>query len=63
MQIFAEFFPFKYYLYAPAKFFTTGDIQFFISYFPMQIMRLVITAWITRYIYSRAVRRLEINGG
>ncbi|MDR0282713.1 MAG: hypothetical protein LBI53_05490 [Candidatus Peribacteria bacterium] len=42
MQIIAEFFPFKYYLYAPAKFFTTGDVQFFAEYFPMQVGRLII---------------------
>jgi ABC-type uncharacterized transport system permease subunit len=63
MQVVADFFPFKYYLYAPAKFFTTGDLQFFIGYFPMQIGRLILLSCIVRFIYARAVRRLEINGG
>jgi ABC-type uncharacterized transport system permease subunit len=63
MQTLAECFPFKYYLYAPAKFFTTGDISFFVSYFPMQIGWLIIISSIVVFVYRRAVRRLEINGG
>jgi ABC-2 type transport system permease protein len=63
LRIIAEAFPFKYFLYAPAKFFTTGDIAFFLGYFPMQIVRLLIMFVVIYLIYSRAVRRLEINGG
>ena len=63
MQTIAEFFPFKYYLYAPAKFFTTGDIQFFVEYFPMQVGRLIIITIGVRCIYANAIKRLEINGG
>lgn len=62
MQNIAEFFPFKYYLYAPAKFFATGDIWFFKSYFPLQIMWLAIMSLLVIFIYSRVVRKLEING-
>ncbi len=63
MRHIAEFFPFKYYLYAPAKFFTTWDLNFFRSYFPLQIMRLVILFLVINFMYTRVVKRLEINGG
>jgi ABC-type uncharacterized transport system permease subunit len=63
MQSIADFFPFKYYLYAPAKFFTTGDVQFFAEYFPMQMMWFVIIGGVIWWMYARAVRRLEVNGG
>ena len=63
MQLLAECFPFKYYLYAPAKFFTTGDLHFFVGYFPMQIGWLVVVALLVRRMYVKAVKRLEVNGG
>ena len=61
MKNIAEFFPFKYFLYAPAKFFTTWDMSFFRSYIPLQIMWLVIMFGVIYFMYSRVVRRLEIN--
>lgn len=61
MKTIANFFPFKYYLYAPAKFFTTWDLNFFRSYIPFQIMWLAISFIVVHIIYSRAVRSLEIN--
>ncbi|MDR2541395.1 MAG: ABC transporter permease [Candidatus Peribacteria bacterium] len=63
MQTVAEFFPFKYYLYAPAKFFTTGDVEFFVRYFPFQVGWLVVVALFVWWLYARAVKRLEVNGG
>ncbi|MFA5748068.1 MAG: hypothetical protein WC872_03040 [Candidatus Absconditabacterales bacterium] len=59
----SQFLPFQYYLYAPAKFFTTGDINFFLQYFPLQLMWLVILFAIVFLMYESVVRRLEINGG
>mgnify|MGYP001810556763 CR=1 FL=1 len=61
MKNIAEFFPFKYFLYAPAKFFTTWDMSFFRNYIPLQIMWLAIMFGIIYFMYSRVVRRLEIN--
>ncbi|MDR0650493.1 MAG: hypothetical protein LBG59_03675, partial [Candidatus Peribacteria bacterium] len=46
MQTVAEFFPFKYYLYAPAKFFTTGDVRFFLEYFPVQVGWVIVVSLI-----------------
>ena len=63
LKVIAEFFPFKYYLYAPAKFFTTWDINFFWTYFPIQICWLIGMFGLILFMYNRAVRRLEINGG
>ena len=63
MQTIAAWLPFKYYLYAPARFFTTGDIEFFISYFPIQLLRCAILTWCVLLIYRKAVRNLEVNGG
>lgn len=63
LKTISEFFPFKYYLYAPAKFFTTWDLSFFRNYFPLQIMWLGIMFVIIHLMYNRVVRRLEINGG
>jgi ABC-2 type transport system permease protein len=59
----SQFLPFQYYLYAPAKFFTTWDINFFLQYFPLQLMWLVILFAIVFLMYESVVRRLEINGG
>jgi ABC-2 type transport system permease protein len=42
MQTISSYLPFKYYLYAPAKFFTTGDVSFFVHYFPIQVVRLIV---------------------
>lgn len=62
MQTISNFLPFGYYLYSPARFFTTGDISFFMQYFPIQVVRFVILWLLVRFIYNRAVKRLEING-
>ncbi len=62
LKVIAEFFPFKYYLYAPAKFFSTWDIDFFLSYFPIQVCWLIAMFWVILFMYNRAVKRLEING-
>lgn len=59
----SKFLPFEYYLYAPAKFFTTWDINFFFNYFPIQIIWFLWLFGIILFMYNRAVRRLEINGG
>lgn len=63
LRVIAEFFPFKYYLYAPAKFFSTWDISFFWNYFPIQVCWLAAMFGVIFFMYNRAVRRLEINGG
>ncbi len=63
LRTISRFLPFEYYLYAPAKFFTTGDINFFWNYFPVQIAWFLWLFWIIFFMYNRAVRRLEINGG
>ncbi len=63
LKVISDFLPFKYYLYAPAKFFTTWDVWFFWSYFPLQIMWLGIMSLCVVFMYSRMVRKLEINGG
>ncbi len=61
LRVIAEFFPFKYYLYAPAKFFSTWDMNFFWTYFPIQICRLIAMFGVILFMYNRAVRKLEIN--
>lgn len=59
----SRFLPFEYYLYAPAKFFTTWNISFFWKYFPIQIFWFFALFGVILFMYNRAVRRLEINGG
>lgn len=63
MQNIWKIFPFQYYVYWPAKFFATWDLNFFISYFPYQVIRLVILIFIVKLIYSKLLRKVEINGG
>ncbi len=63
MQNIWKILPFQYYVYWPAKFFATWDLNFFISYFPYQIVWLVILIFIVKLIYSKLLRKVEINGG
>jgi ABC-2 type transport system permease protein len=63
MQSISKFMPFQYYVYWPAKFFTTGDISFLWSYLPYQIMWLVLLVVIVKLIYRKMLRNVEINGG
>lgn len=62
MQNVSKFLPFQYYVYWPAKFFTTWDINFLLSYIPYQILRLIILVIIVRLIYRKMLRSVEING-
>jgi ABC-2 type transport system permease protein len=63
MQNISKFLPFQYYVYWPAKFFSTWDSEFLLSYLPFQILRLVLLILIVRFIYKRMLRNVEINGG
>ena len=62
MQNISKFMPFQYYVYWPAKFFTTWDVNFLLSYLPYQVLRLVILIVIVRLIYRKMLRNVEING-
>lgn len=62
MQDISKFLPFQYYVYWPAKFFSTWDLEFFMSYLPYQILRLVLLIIIVKLIYKRMLRNVEING-
>jgi ABC-type uncharacterized transport system permease subunit len=61
MQSIWKFMPFQYYVYGPAKFFTTWDINFLLSYLPYQILRLIILILIVKLIYKKMLRSVEIN--
>lgn len=61
MQNISKFMPFQYYVYWPAKFFTTWDINFLLSYLPYQILRLIILVLIVKLIYKKMLRSVEIN--
>ena len=61
MQNIWKFMPFQYYVYGPAKFFTTGDINFLLSYLPYQVLRLIILVIIVKLIYKKMLRSVEIN--
>ena len=63
MQNISKFLPFQYYVYWPAKFFSTWDSEFLLSYLPFQILRLILLIVIVRIIYKRMLRNVEINGG
>ena len=63
MQSISKFMPFQYYVYWPAKFFTTWDLSFLWSYLPYQILRLVLLVLIVKLIYRKMLRNVEINGG
>ncbi|PZM87538.1 MAG: hypothetical protein DLD55_00775 [candidate division SR1 bacterium] len=63
MKSIAQFLPFQYYLYAPAKFFSGGELGFFWSYFPLQVLWLGILTGIVLAMGKTCMRRLEINGG
>ena len=63
LQNIAKFLPFQYYIYAPARFFVTWDIDFFWSYFPIQILWLIGIGALVFWSYGKLVRRLEVNGG
>jgi len=63
MQSISKFMPFQYYIYWPAKFFTTWDLSFLWSYLPYQILRLVLLVLIVKLIYRKMLRNVEINGG
>ncbi len=63
LQEITKFFPFRYYVYSPAKFFTTWDLEFFANYFPLQLFWFGITLFLVFFIYWKVVKRLEINGG
>lgn len=63
MKSIAQFLPFQYYLYAPAKFFSGGELGFFWSYFPLQVLWLGVLIGIVLAMGKTCMRRLEINGG
>lgn len=63
MQSISKFMPFQYYIYWPAKFFTTWDLSFLWSYLPYQVLRLVLLVLIVKLIYRKMLRNVEINGG
>ena len=55
MQNISKFLPFQYYVYWPAKFFSTWDLEFLFSYLPYQILRLVLLIFIVKLIYRKSV--------
>lgn len=61
MQNISKIMPFQYYVYWPAKFFTTWDTNFLLSYLPYQILRLIILIIIVKLIYKKMLRNVEIN--
>ena len=61
MQSVSKFMPFQYYIYWPAKFFTTWDTSFLWSYLPYQLLRLIILILIVKLIYRKMLRNVEIN--
>jgi ABC-2 type transport system permease protein len=63
MQKISSWLPFQYYVYWPAKFFSTWDLNFLLSYLPFQIIRLIILMLIVKLIYKKMVRNVEINWG
>ena len=63
MQNISKFMPFQYYIYWPAKFFATWDLDFLLSYLPYQVLRLIILIVIVKLIYRKMLRNVEINGG
>ena len=62
MQEVSKFLPFQYYIYWPAKFFTTWDLDFIFSYLPYQVLRLILLIFIVKLIYRKMLRNVEING-
>ena len=62
MQNISSFMPFQYYVYWPAKFFTTWDTNFLLSYLPYQVLWLIMLILIVMLIYKRMLRNVEING-
>lgn len=63
LQNVSKFLPFQYYMYAPAKFFATGDLSFFWQYFPIQIGWFIGIGGTILLLYGQMVKRVEINGG
>ena len=63
LQSVSELLPFQYYIYGPAKFFTTGDFSFFVKYFPIQMVWFMVLSWVVVVMYRSLVKKLEINGG
>ena len=62
MQSISKFMPFQYYVYWPAKFFATWDVNFLLSYLPYQVLWFIILIVIVRLIYRKMLRNVEING-
>jgi len=57
-----KYLPFQYFFYAPAKFFVTWDIGFFISYFWIQVAWCGILILMAYVSYNVLIKRLELNG-
>ncbi len=63
LQNISKYLPFQYFIYSPAKFFTTGDLFFFKSYFPIQVIWVFVILGIVLFSYNKMVKKLEINWG
>lgn len=63
LQTISKYLPFQYFFYGPAKFFTTWDIEFFLNYFPIQIVWLIVILTIVFFSYWILIKKLEVNWG
>ncbi|NLV36836.1 MAG: hypothetical protein GXY17_09220 [Clostridiaceae bacterium] len=59
----ALYLPFSYIAYAPARLLTSFSMEEFLSMVPIQILYTVLFAALSALIYSRGVRKLNVNGG
>jgi len=63
LQRLAQFLPFSYMMYGPARLFIHSDSQLFIQVIAGQALWLVLLGGLLSLAFSRGTRRLAINGG
>lgn len=63
LQEIVKILPFQYFIYFPAKFFATWDINFFLKFFPVQILWIIILSFLNFFLYKKMIKRLEVNWG
>jgi ABC-2 type transport system permease protein len=59
----SRFLPFNLIAYAPAKLFVNFNINLFLTTLFTQIIYIIIFGLIVYLVYSKAIRRVNINGG
>lgn len=63
LQVVVKYLPFQYFFYAPSKFFVTWDLNFFLSFFPIQVFWLIVLIVLNYLFYRKLVSWLEVNWG